>query len=329
MSKRRDFLRKLGVSGSLLGLGIFSSCNKNSSSDSKLDSNKKGKFPLIISTWNNHEANLTAWNTLENGGSLLDAIEKGIHIPENNPNDNSVGYGGRPDREGIVTLDACIMDADGNAGSVTFISGYKNPISVARRVMEKTPHVMLSGTGAEQFALEEGFEKVDLLTEKTIEELEVWLKDSNYAPKINSELHDTIGMIGIDKNQNLAGGCSTSGLGYKMRGRVGDSPIIGAGLFVDNEIGAATATGLGELVMKTVGSFLVVELMRNGLSPEQACKKAVERISSKYDVKESQVGFIALNKSGQYGGYALQKGFQYVVNSSQETELFHASFDVK
>lgn len=320
MKKRRDFLKKLGLSSSILGFGLLSSCNEKT-----LKSDKPGDFPLFISTWNNHQANLTAWNKLNSSKNIVEAIEHGIHIPENDPNDSSVGYGGRPDRDGYVTLDACIMNSAGEAGSVTFMSGFKNPISVAKQVMENTPHVMLSGEGAEKFAREAGFEEVDLLTENSKEALKDWLKKSEYAPKINSERHDTIGMLGIDSNGNIAGGCSTSGLAYKMRGRVGDSPIIGAGLFVDNEIGAATATGLGELVMKTVGSFLVVELMRNGLSPEEACKSAVQRIAKRYDIKDSQVGFIAVNKSGQFGAYALQKGFQYVVNRAPETELFNAS----
>ncbi len=317
MNKRRDFLKKLGLGSVALGL---TSCTDQLKQDVQEQSN----HPCIVSTWNNQNANQTAWNTLQKSKSLLNAIEAGIQIPENDPNDTSVGYGGRPDRDGAVTLDACIMDSEGNAGSVTFLNGFKNPISIARKVMENTPHVMLSGKGAELFAFEQGFRRMDLLTEESKEALKNWKKESKYAPEINAERHDTIGMIGIDSDRNLAGGCSTSGLAFKMKGRVGDSPIIGAGLFVDNEIGAATATGLGELVMKTVGSFLVVELMRNGLSPEQACKKAVERIQSKYDISSSQVGFIAINKKGQYGGFALQKGFQFVVNTSNQTQLFDA-----
>lgn len=320
MNNRRDFLKKLGISTSLMGLGLSSCSSKDSSV------NSSGAYPLVISTWNNHNANLEAWKVLNSQGPILDAIENGIHVPENDPNDSSVGYGGRPDREGIVTLDACIMDQSGNAGSVTFMSGFKNPISVARKVMEDTPHVMLSGEGAQQFALEQGFEKINLLTSDSEEALKNWKKESKYAPKINSERHDTIGMIAIDANKNLAGGCSTSGLAFKMRGRVGDSPIIGAGLYVDNEIGAATATGLGELVMKTVGAFLVVELMRNGSSPEEACKIAVQRIAKKYKIEESQVGFIALNKNGEFGAYAIQKGFQFVVNKSPKVQLFDSKY---
>jgi len=314
-SNRREFIRKVGLGTSAITMGL-ASC--------KAEEFQKIGGKTILSTWNNQGANQQAWAILNESNSILDAIESGIHVPENDPNDTSVGFGGRPDRMGNVTLDACIMNSDGNAGSVCFMTGYKNPISIARLVMEKTPHVILSGKGAERFANENGFEKINLLTEKSEQAWKEWLKKSEYSPKINAERHDTIGMIGMDADGNLAGGCSTSGLAFKMEGRVGDSPIIGAGLYVDNEVGAATATGLGELVLKTLGTFLVVELMRNGLSPQDACKKAVERISKKYDTSVSQVGFIALSKSGDYGAYAIQKGFQYVVNTSDNTNLIDA-----
>ncbi len=304
----------------IFGGALFSSCGSL-----KKATNKEYKKPLVISTWNNHEANQMAWDILNSGGAILDAIEKGIHIPENNPNDTSVGYGGRPDRDGFVTLDACMMDHLGNAGSVTFMSGFKNPISVARKVMEETPHVILSGIGAEEFAINQGFKRENLLTSDSEKALEEWKVKSKYAPVINSERHDTIGMIAIDRQGNLSGGCSTSGLAYKMRGRVGDSPIIGAGLFVDNDIGAATATGLGELVLKTLGTFLVVEFMRSGLTPQEACKRAVLRIADKYGGKDNQVGFIAIAKNGDYGGYSLQKGFQYIVHNSDKGVLFDSA----
>ncbi len=241
--------------------------------------------------------------------------------------------GANPDRDGIVTLDACIMDESGNAGSVAAIERIKHPISVARRVMEKTPHVMLVGEGAQKFAVSEGFkleeQKLSADAEKSYKE---WLKKSEYKPVINIENkghgpfapatlpdgslnHDTIGMVALDSGGNLSGSCTTSGMGFKMRGRVGDSPIIGAGLFVDNEVGAATATGLGEEVIKVCGTHLVVEFMRQGLSPQQACKKAVERIVKKNPVKAkaNQVGFIAINKAGEHGAFCLQKGFNYAV----------------
>ena len=246
-----------------------------------------------------------------------------------------VGLGANPDRDGYVTLDACIMDEYANCGSVAFLERIKHPISVARRVMEKTPHVMLVGSGAQQFAVEEGFPlEPGKLSDDAERSYRNWLKKSEYKPVVNIENgqkqtayapaklengnwnHDTIGMVAMDAAGNLSGSCTTSGMGFKMRGRLGDSPIIGAGLFVDNEIGAATATGQGEDVIRICGSHLVVELMRQGLNPEQACKKAVERIIKVKGIaksKEIQVGFIAINKQGEYGGYCIQKGFNFAV----------------
>jgi isoaspartyl peptidase/L-asparaginase-like protein (Ntn-hydrolase superfamily) len=242
----------------------------------------------------------------------LDAVESGVQVPESDPNVTSVGFGGLPDRTGKVTLDSCIMDETGNAGSVAFIQGIKNPIRVARLVMEKTPHVMLVGKGAEKFAHSEGFEPEDLLTEKAKKRWEKWKADANYKPEINVEDHDTIGVIALDKEGNLSGACTNSGLAWKMHGRVGDSPIIGAALYVDNEVGAATATGKGEAVMKTVGAFLIVELMRQGKSPQEACELAIKRIIEKNpDSKNFQVGYLALNKRGETGAYSIQKGFTY------------------
>lgn len=204
----------------------------------------------------------------------MDAVEKGVRLVENDPNERSVGYGGRPDRDGRVTLDACIMDENYNIGSVACLENIKNPISVARAVMEKTPHVMLVGDGALQFAVSQGFKKENILTAESEKEWKEWLKDSKYQPIVNIENHDTIGMIALDAQGNLSGACTTSGMAFKMHGRVGDSPIIGAGLFVDNEVGAATATGHGEEVIRTVGTHLVVELMRQGRNPQQSVQRS-------------------------------------------------------
>jgi N4-(beta-N-acetylglucosaminyl)-L-asparaginase len=236
-------------------------------------------------------------------------------VPEGDPKETSVGLGGLPDREGHVTLDACIMDENGNIGSVAFLEHIVHPVSVARTVMEKTPHVMLVGEGALQFALANGFKKEKLLTKESEQAWKEWLKEKKYKPIANIENHDTIGILALDANGNLSGACTTSGMAYKMRGRVGDSPIIGAGLYVDNEIGAATSTGVGEEVIRIVGCHLVVELMRQGNSPEVACKLAVERIIQKNPdkAKTIQVGFLALNKNGEYGAYCLQKGFTFAV----------------
>lgn len=285
--------------------------------------------PMVLSTWRQPKANAAAQAVLDRGGSALDAVEAGVRIPEADPEDMSVGYGGRPDRDGHVTLDACIMDDKGNAGSVTFLEHIMHPISVARAVMEKTPHVMLSGEGALNFALSQGFKKENLLTPKAEKEWREWLKTAKYKPIANIERHDTIGMLAIDNQGNISGACTTSGLAYKMRGRVGDSPIIGAGLFVDNEIGGGCATGLGELVMRTCGSFLLVELMRQGLTPQQACEEAALRIVKKQDYKDIQVGFLAVNKKGEYGAYSIQPGFSYTLSQQKQTQVTDAKHYLK
>ena len=305
----------------------FAGCDSivNSENQKSREGPKGIPTPLIISTWPHILDNQIALKSVQEG-NLLDGIEKGINNVENNPLDQSVGIGGRPDRSGTVTLDACIMDKEHRAGSVCYLKDIKNPISVARLVMEDTPHVILAGDGALQFALDKGFQKENLLTEKSKAEYVEWLKTAEYKPKVNVELHDTIGMLAIDQNGDISGGCSTSGLGYKMQGRVGDSPIIGAGLFVDNEVGAATATGMGELVLTTLGSFLTVEFMRQGMSPLEACKAAVMRTieKNKDSYKEMQVGYVALDKYGRYGAYSIQPGFQYTVTYENHNKVYDA-----
>ncbi len=321
-NKRRQFIKFSALFSSGL---VLHSCAGSDTNTTKTLADEKGSIPIIVSTWENQKANKAAWNKLEGGGSILDAVEAGARIPEADQEDMSVGYGGRPDREGNVTLDACIMDQDGNCGAVTYLQHIKHPISVARKVMEDTPHVMLSGQGALDFALSKGFEKEDLLTEESRKQYKEWLETAEYKPKVNIELHDTIGIIGIGKDGNLSGACTTSGLAYKMAGRVGDSPIIGAGLYVDNEIGAAVATGMGELVMRSVGSFLVVELMRQGMSPSEACKEAVMRIVRKQDTTDLQVGYIALDKNGNVGAYSIKPGFVYGVTDKDGTKIHDAA----
>ncbi len=317
----------------------------------------KGK-PVVISTWNSGlNANKAAWEILGKGGRALDAVEKGVMHTELEQN-CCVGLGANPDRDGFVTLDACIMDEFFNCGSVAFLERIKHPISVARRVMEKTPHVMLVGSGAQQFAVEEGFPlEEQKLSKDAQKNYDNWLKKSEYKPPaINIESlpdrqggkkdhgpfaphildngewnHDTIGMVAMDTNGNLSGSCTTSGAGFKMRGRLGDSPIIGAGLYVDNEIGACTATGQGEDVIRVAGSHSVVELMRQGLSPEAACKKIVERIIKiKGDkVKEIQVAFLAVNKKGVVGAYSIHEGFEYAMKTKEVEKLVKAKFVFK
>lgn len=272
--------------------------------------------PVVISTWRHGlEANAAAWEVLTAGGSALDAAEAGVRVTEADPAVSTVGIGGRPDRDGIVTLDAAIMVGAGDCGSVMALEDILHPISVARRVMENTPHVMLAGAGARQFALAEGFPTTELLTEESRQEWEKWKTENpGYRPPINVENHDTIGLLALDKNGELAAACTTSGAAYKYHGRVGDSPIVGAGLYADNEVGAATATGWGEAVVRACGSFLVVELMRQGHSPTDACRLAVERVIAKNpDYREIQVGFIALAKDGTTGGYCIHPDFDYAV----------------
>ncbi len=324
MVSRRTFLAKstLAVAGvGLTKIGYSSSFFQN-----------EGKFPIVISTWNHGlPANEAAWEILSTGGYSLDAVEAGVRVPEGDPKVITVGYGGIPDAEGKVTLDACIMDEKGRAGSVTYLQHIKHPISVARLVMEKTPHVMLSGKGALKFALDNGFKKEKLLTPEMKKRWKKWKKEKRkFSQKINIENqllenHDTIGMLAIDKDGRISGACTTSGMGFKMPGRVGDSPIIGAGLFVDGEVGGAVATGSGELVMKTLGTFLVVEFMRNGMAPSEACEEAVKRIAKKIpDFENHQIGYIALNIKGEYGSFCIQRGFNLAVKTDDKTELENA-----
>lgn len=274
----------------------------------------KGEKPLILSTWNHGlPANSAAIAKLIQGGSIVDAVEIGVKETELDLSNLSVGLQGLPDREGITTLDASIMAGDGSCGSVAFVRQVKHPINLARMVMEETPHVMLAGEGARQFAIAQGMpmEKEELSPNAEKAYLE-WKKTSQYKPIINVENHDTIGMIGMDAKGNMAGSCTTSGLAYKMHGRVGDSPIIGAGLFVDNEVGAATATGLGESIIRICASFLIVELMRQGRTPQEACEEAVRRLIAKNkNIKDIQAGFLAMNKDGEVGAYAVHPGFNF------------------
>lgn len=285
----------------------------------------EGNKPIVISTWKNPKANAAAWEVLRNGGTSLDAVEAGANIPEADINDTSVGFGGFPDNEGNVTLDACIMDHEGNAGSVCYLQHIKHPVSVARKVMENTPHVILSGEGALKFALDQGFEKTELLTEESRKTWIKWKEKSEFKPVINIENHDTIGMLAIDGQGHLSGACTTSGLAFKMPGRVGDSPIIGAGLFVDGEIGGAAATGMGELVLKTLGSFLVVEFMRQGFSPQEACEKTIQRIIKKIkNYADFQVGFVAVSIHGEVGAYSIHRNFKCTITEEGSTSVISA-----
>ena len=310
--KRRNFLKKASATG--LGLVAVSStiisCNDDKKEPELVEDSGKKIVPVVVATWRFHNATKAAWEVLEKGGTSLDAIEQGCRVEEADLNNTTVGNGGTPDRDGNVTLDACIMNKGGNYGAVVCMENIAHPISVARKVMEDTPHVLLAGKGAEEFAVLKGFKRENLLTEATKKAWKKWKEKSEYKPIINIENHDTIGMLAIDKNGDISGGCTTSGLAYKMAGRIGDSAIIGSGLFIDNAIGGATATGMGEEVLKTVGSYLIVELMRQGRTPQEACEEGVKRIvTSNPNYKNFQVGYVALNKKGEYGCYCIHGGF--------------------
>ncbi|MFD2037265.1 N(4)-(beta-N-acetylglucosaminyl)-L-asparaginase [Belliella marina] len=325
MSSRRLFLKKSLLSAPLILPGVLGSAC------AKTEEKEKGEHykPLILATWEHGmAANDKAWEVLTTTGDIVDAVEQGVMVTELDLQNLSVGLQGLPDREGIATLDASIMIGDGSCGSVGFVRQVKHPISLARKVMEETPHVMLVGEGARQFAVAQGFPmEEEVLSPKSEELFQEWKKTSQYKPIINIENHDTIGMIGLGADGKMAGSCTTSGLAYKMHGRVGDSPIIGAGLFVDDEVGAATATGLGESIIRICGSFLIVELMRQGRTPQEACEEAVRRLIAKNkNIDDIQAGFLALNKEGEYGAYSVRQGFNYARHQNGGRDLIDSKF---
>lgn len=331
---RRKFINRSAVAGAGIATGAaMLSCTEKSTEKSenafaKAEKEKPQKpAPIAICTWAFYGATEKAGALLEEGKSALDAIISGVAVEEENIENTTVGIGATPDREGNVTLDACVMNPEGDCGAVLAVENIVNVAALARKVMEETPHVILAGKGAEEFAYEQGFKKQNLLTEERKTAWKEWLKTSNYKPEINIENHDTIGMLAIDSNGDIAGACTTSGLGYKMKGRVGDSPIIGSGLFIDNEIGGAVATGMGEEVLKTVGSFLIVELMRSGMSPQDACKEAIERITKKGTrYKDFQIAYIAMNKAGETGSYCIHEGFTMMKYQNKKNENLKSSF---
>ncbi|MCB0402843.1 MAG: N(4)-(beta-N-acetylglucosaminyl)-L-asparaginase [Flavobacteriales bacterium] len=329
---RRNFIKTsaLGIGGILLAK--CAPGNPENTTDNEETTPKTISKPVVISTWNHGlDANKAAWTILEKGGNALDAVEKGVMVTESDPTNRSVGLGGLPDREGHVTLDACIMNHENECGAVAFLQEIENPIAVARKVMEETPHVMLVGQGAQDFALAQGFQKTNLLVPEAEEAWKKWKEsEEQKKPGINSENHDTIGMLAIDEHGNISGACTTSGWAYKLHGRVGDSPIIGAGLFVDNEVGGACATGLGEAVIRIAGSHTVVELMRQGKSPNEACKEAVERIIKKHkNIEGLQVGFLAINKYGEVGGHSVYAGFNYALRDNQTEKMIDAQYEME
>lgn len=334
MLNRRKFLKMSSLSIPLLSLNGVNEIGIT-------------KRPIIVSTWGDGmKVNAEAWKILSDKGRSLDAVECGARWMEDQIN-CCVGLGGYPDRDGIVTLDSCIMDEQANCGAVAAIERIKHPVSVARKVMETTPHVLLAGDGAQQFAIENGFElQPAVLSDAAKKAYENWLKKIEYRPEINienkkgngpfapaffedgSSNHDTMGIVALDAAGNMSGAVTTSGMAFKIHGRVGDSPIIGAGLYVDNEVGAATSSGVGEEVIRICGTHLVVEFMRQGLSPEKACEKAVMRIVNRdrEKAKTIQVGFLALDNKGRHGAFAIQKGFVYAVKSEGEENIIASKY---
>ena len=331
MPTRRRFLRSLPAAAlaapTLPGAAVAKTPPDAARPDAARLTDGRLAPATVISTWpHGLPANEEAMRRLSSGGSALDAVEAGVRVPEADPEVRTVGRGAYPDREGRISLDASVMRGNGECGSVAALCDILHPISVARAVMEDTPHVMLVGRGAYDFARSRGHEHTDLHTDRSRREYATWLRENGPArPAINIENHDTIGLLALDAAGGLAGACTTSGAAYKYAGRGGDSPIIGAGLYVDGEVGAATATGWGEAVIRACGSFLVVELMRQGLSPQAACEAAVERVVGKNpDWREIQVGFIALGRDGEVGAFCIAPGFSYAVHDATGARLLDA-----
>ena len=330
--KRRTFF-KFGLSSAALAILKSKNIYAGFNQQDRLNNNLIKRNNIVISTWSHGiKANDEAWRILSEGGRSIDAVEAGVRVTEADITNRSVGIGGRPDRDGHVTLDACIMDENSRCGSVACLDGIKHPISVARAVMEKTPHVMLVGDGAKEFAVQQGFEKCKTPIKEVKKDWKAWKKENKdllKKPNINHENHDTIGMLAMDEYGNMSGSCTTSGWAYKMHGRVGDSPIIGAGLFIDNEVGGACATGMGEAIIRIAGSHTVDELMRQGKTPQEACKIAVERIISKHtDLTGLQCGFLAMDMFGRVGSYSVYSGFNYAIQKEDgKNEMINSDFD--
>jgi len=323
MSSRRKFL----INGAIAATGALGGPVLKRL---PLVSSGKPEGPVVISTWDfGMPANAVAMAMLRKGATALDAVEAGVRLPEADPVITSVGRGGFPDAEGDVTLDASIMDERGRCGAVACLEKTLHPVSVARAVMEKTPHVLLVGDKARDFATRMGFPKSGLLSPEAKKAWKEWRAGNPQWKAFSTDIsnHDTIGMLAMDSHGRLSGACTTSGWAFKVPGRVGDSPIIGAGLYVDNEVGAATATGTGEEVIRICGSFLIVELMRNGARPQEACQEAIRRIRRfNPDKTDLFVGFIALNKAGEYGAWSTRDGFEYAVSDARGDQLLKSGW---
>lgn len=343
--KRSNFMKLLAASAGLFSPSLTVSSKFWSANDKK----QSATPPLVISSGNGLPATRKAMELINQGADALDAVIAGVNIVENDPDDMSVGYGGLPNEDGIVELDSCCMHGPThNAGAVAALRNIKNPSSLAKLVMERTDHVLLVAEGAFRFAKAHGFKEEDLLTDQA---REYWLnykeslsdKDDWFPAENGKEMSmrglelikdgvrkrimGTINCLGIDRNGNISGVTTTSGLFYKIPGRVGDSPIIGAGLYVDNEIGACGSTGRGEENLKNLSSFLAVEYMRQGMSPTDACLEVCQRIVDharlphlldKEGKPDFNVNFYALNKEGEYGCASIYGPVQFAVNDGSE-----------
>ena len=324
MLKRRKFIQNTSASAITGGTMMARAEEEQPKSNPK-----QVKFPRFISTWKfGQPVNEAALKTVQQGGSMLDGIEKGIWVAESDAQNASVGLGGIPAANGRVQLDACIMNGpDHNAGAVAGIEEILHPISVARKVMEETIHVMLVGDGAQQFAIDNGFQKTNLLTENQKKNYESYLEKKvtkqKEEQKVDEDHHDTIALLGVDEKGDIVGGCSTSGWGFKIPGRVGDSPIIGSGLYIDNEVGGAGATGIGENVMRHCASFMIVEEMRQGASPQKAIENVIQRIVKKdpLNAEDLAINFVAINKKGETGAAGTSKGFSFAVTDPGSSKV--------
>ncbi|MCC7377652.1 MAG: N(4)-(beta-N-acetylglucosaminyl)-L-asparaginase [Verrucomicrobiales bacterium] len=320
---RRQFLGSVASAG-LGAAALASASGCQTASNTKAAAGHA--WPLIVSTWPfGKAANEKALQVLQSGGGRLDALVDGISVTEKDLSVTSVGAGGDPNADGVVSLDACIMDGPTHrCGSVAAVEGILPVIGVSRAVMEKTRHVMLVGDGARRFALANGFQDTQLLTEEARRRWQTWKsrQTGGQPGSAPPDTHDTIAMVILGADGQLSGGCSTSGLSYKLPGRVGDSPIIGSGLYVDNEVGAAGATGVGENIMRFCGTFQVVELMRSGASPAEACAETIRRIQRKHPAgTDLSINFLAIDRRGRFGAAGTGQGFPYSVTYPGYSEV--------
>jgi N4-(beta-N-acetylglucosaminyl)-L-asparaginase len=287
--------------------------------------------PVFLSTWvHGKPANDRAAEVFKSGASLLDALEKGINVPENDPLVTSVGYGGLPNAEGEVELDAALMDGTRHrAGAVASLRKIKNPISVARQVLEKTKHTTLAGQGAFQFALKMGFHSEQLLTPESLKKWLDWKANPNREifwldPTVN---HDTIGMVATDGKGHVVSGCSTSGLAWKIPGRVGDSPLVGCGVFADDSVGAASATGDGDLMANYCTSISIVHNMARGASPQEACEELLKHMTATDPQNKTRDAcVIAINTRGEVGAASMRAGYRlkYALWRDGQSQLLDA-----